>query len=297
MGHDHDEMRDKVISAIHQARGEGFLDEHEVPPLLAWVNAARDALTGDPTDMPEGPARTGVLRQMLIDTMWAVEQTDDGDRMAAALNAFDAEDAALREPPAPCEHVFSDADGRTRYTFCQRGCGTRDPAESPATEAAEWDAAGAVAEAMLGIDSGPRATPEAEAIRVAAAATDDRPSIAELQRIEGAMTVAPWDSGEDPRDDGEVCDPNLKCVAKVRGNVEANTVGIAALRNAAPVLLEIAAAALAEAAAECTRQEPHWDYVEGGSEDVSCFKDIHCKVCPVSVARAKFDTVLAKVRE
>jgi hypothetical protein len=150
---------------------------------------------------------------------------------------------------------------------------------------------------MLGIDSGPRATPEAEAIRVAAAATDDRPSIAELQRIEGAMTVAPWDSGEDPRDDGEVCDPNLKCVAKVRGNVEANTVGIAALRNAAPVLLEIAAAALAEAAAECTRQEPHWDYVEGGSEDVSCFKDIHCKVCPVAIARELLAAALAKVRE
>lgn len=112
------------------------------------------------------------------------------------------------------------------------------------------------------------------------------------------MTAAPWDPGEDPRDDGEVCDPNLKCVAKVRGNMEANTVGIAALRNAAPALLETVAAALAEVEAECTTQAPHWDYVEGGDEDSmwSCFKDIHSPKCPVSVARAKFDAALAKVR-
>lgn len=97
--------------------------------------------------------------------------------------------------------------------------------------------------------------------------TDDRPSIAALLKAHAHYT--------DRRD--------MQAAAN--------------LIDAAPLLLVIAAAALAEAAAECDRQQSHWDYVEGGDEDVSCFKDIHCKVCPVSVAREKFKAALVKVRE
>lgn len=75
---------------------------------------------------------------------------------------------------------------------------------------------------------------------------DARPSIAELQRIERAMGSAPWNPGESPADDGEVCAADMKRIAKImRAPVAGNTVGISATRNAAPVLLEIAAAALA----------------------------------------------------
>lgn len=41
-----DEMRDRVIAWIHQARGEGFLDEGEVQPLLSWIDRA-DAAVGE----------------------------------------------------------------------------------------------------------------------------------------------------------------------------------------------------------------------------------------------------------
>jgi len=101
-------------------------------------------------------------------------------------------------------------------------------------------------------------------------AADDRPSITRLQDCREALGSGPLDEIS-----WQLCE----------------------LHEATRVLLEIAAAALAEAAAECTRQEPHWDYVEGGDEDVSCFKDIHCKVCPVAIAHEKFKAALAKVRE
>lgn len=52
----HDEMRDKAIAVIHQARGEGFLDENEAHPLLAWIEAAHGALAADIPDLPR-PAR------------------------------------------------------------------------------------------------------------------------------------------------------------------------------------------------------------------------------------------------
>ncbi len=71
-------------------------------------------------------------------------------------------------------------------------------------------------------------------------------SIADLQRCEREMLPAPWDVGDDASD-GEVVDRELhKQIATIgRAPVADNTAGIAVLRNAAPVLLEIAAAALA----------------------------------------------------
>jgi hypothetical protein len=85
--------------------------------------------------------------------------------------------------------------------------------------------------------------------------SDTRPSIAELQRIEREMDRAPWYSAEslwqsdcvltgapdaDFSSDGRVvvqANPNFP--------YRANLDGIVGLRNAAPVLLEIVAAALA----------------------------------------------------
>lgn len=88
----------------------------------------------------------------------------------------------------------------------------------------------------------------------------DKPSIAELQRSESAMTALPWTPhvwyGSDhgghaavgPHHvacDDHACDhaPESSCSDMERAQTDAD--GIAALRNAAPVLLEIAAAALA----------------------------------------------------
>jgi hypothetical protein len=74
--------------------------------------------------------------------------------------------------------------------------------------------------------------------------SDDKPSIAELQKTVGFMDPAPW---VDVRpavvfQDG----PNPVYIADCRGSApDSNAAGICGLRNAAPVLLEIAAAALA----------------------------------------------------
>lgn len=81
---------------------------------------------------------------------------------------------------------------------------------------------------------------------------DDKPSIAELQRIEQAMTGPRWLAR--PVDDVAELAPRIVCerdgcleeiAAFESWAANEDTTGTAALRNAAPVLLEIAKAALA----------------------------------------------------
>lgn len=67
--------------------------------------------------------------------------------------------------------------------------------------------------------------------------TDDRPSIAELQRIEATLEPAPWDKT------GHYNVSNAEYdIARFESPSDA--AGVAALRNATPALLEIVAAAL-----------------------------------------------------
>jgi len=90
---------------------------------------------------------------------------------------------------------------------------------------------------------------------------DDKPSIAELQKRIAAMTPHPWvvDGGRERYAVWTVHDDNDDQVADCYDNTpypeqqcEENAHGIVLLRNAAPVLLEIAAALLAERATSCT---------------------------------------------
>lgn len=78
-----------------------------------------------------------------------------------------------------------------------------------------------------------------------ASARSDKPSIADLQRREGLMTAGDWWVSDD---DGEICTgPTGNSVAV--GPVDwkgADVDGMIGLRNAGPVLLEIAATALAQ---------------------------------------------------
>lgn len=67
--------------------------------------------------------------------------------------------------------------------------------------------------------------------------SNDRPSIAELQKLEQQMESAPWDRTT----------PHAVSNAEYdlgRFDSPADAVGVVALRNAAPVLLEIAKTAL-----------------------------------------------------
>lgn len=92
--------------------------------------------------------------------------------------------------------------------------------------------------------------------------TDDRPSIAGLQLLESALVDQPWSATHS----GWIMAPNklspvggTRSPARASGATESDADQqarrIASLRNAAPVLLEIAAAALAWAEAEVDSQD------------------------------------------
>lgn len=95
---------------------------------------------------------------------------------------------------------------------------------------------------------------------------DERPSIAELQRKEQAMLETPWLCSEFEAEDGEVWSsaPHKLLARTSRHPVAANASGIAALRDAAPVLLEIAAAALAALPELQEEFEPGLTCMHGG---------------------------------
>jgi hypothetical protein len=118
--------------------------------------------------------------------------------------------------------------------------------------------------------------------------TDDRPSIAELKLLERALVDPPWAATHG----GWIMAPNkLSPVGGTRSPARANGATesdadqqarrIAGIRNATPVLLEIAVAALALRGQGCT--------------DPGCMEQ-HSSRCSVSVAETVLDAALAKVR-
>jgi len=113
---------------------------------------------------------------------------------------------------------------------------------------------------------------------------DYKYSISDLQRCEREMLPAPWDVGDDALD-GDVVDRELfKLIAHVgRVPVGANTAGVALLRNAAPVLLEIAAAAL--------KMRGPCDHPDG-----RCSRGSHFRGCSRFAGDAELAAALDKVR-
>lgn len=118
---------------------------------------------------------------------------------------------------------------------------------------------------------------------------DNRPSIAELQRVERAMTPADWEWNarwwEIHKKNGEIWDAVLSGGSVGYDNAsmivnEDDARGVVALRNAAPVLLEIVDAAYDRSMAECSC----------GAE-LGCFPD-----CTREIAEHRLLTALAKVR-
>lgn len=105
--------------------------------------------------------------------------------------------------------------------------------------------------------------------------TTDKPSIAELQRIESRMERAPWDCTTPHAVSNEEYDLG-------RFDGPADALGTAALRNAAPVLLEIAAAALAYENAQC--------------DSMHCDHPAHRGGCAILKAGRRMTEALAKVR-
>jgi len=95
-----------------------------------------------------------------------------------------------------------------------------------------------------------------------------RPSIAELRRALSGMTPAPWEVPD-------VDDPVASLVELRRQDA----IGIVALRNAAPVLLEIAAAAL-RSIVPC---------------DPRCEDGYHAGSCAAHAGRTELALALAKV--
>jgi hypothetical protein len=126
--------------------------------------------------------------------------------------------------------------------------------------------------------------------------SDERPSIAELQRIEREMTPGDWWTSDE---DGDVCAGQSGPQALEVGPVDwkgQDQYGAISLRNAAPALLEIAAAALAyrkaKKRAAKTRQIlyqsafPDSMSAESEAQDK---EEIRC--------RDAYDAALAKVQE
>lgn len=139
--------------------------------------------------------------------------------------------------------------------------------------------------------------------------SDDRPRIAELQRIESSMTRSPWTTPTGTRFLGAVSAiidgverqvaasagqaPQFDDVPDVGRALADNASGIAALRNAAPVLLEIAAAARAFRDARCETQTHAWDEAE--RDDSLCFGMNHSESCPVDIAIERLRAAAGKV--
>lgn len=116
---------------------------------------------------------------------------------------------------------------------------------------------------------------------------DNRPSIAELQRTERAMTPADWEWVER---DAEICTDDGGATIMSGGSVgydnasmivdQNDARGVVSLRNAAPVLLEIVDAAYDRSMAEC-----------------SCGAELGCfPGCTREIAEHRLLTALAKVR-
>lgn len=121
-------------------------------------------------------------------------------------------------------------------------------------------------------------------------ATDDRLSIAELQRRVAALASAPWSTTSRDGVTGIVRNDEDEQVADCFDGTkfsdrqcQENAAGIADLRNAAPVLLEICAAVLAIAAQPC---------VPGCAGSMQG----HVPECPTLPLGVKLDDAMAKVR-
>lgn len=142
--------------------------------------------------------------------------------------------------------------------------------------------------------------------------SDDKPSIVELQRIESEMTRGPWTTPAGTRFLGAVSAiidgverqvataagqaPQFDDVPDVAKALADNAAGIAALRNAAPVLLEIAAAALAWQDVTCDLQSCETDDHTVAVAHGECAGDTHHESCAVARHSARLIEALAKVR-
>jgi hypothetical protein len=135
---------------------------------------------------------------------------------------------------------------------------------------------------------------------------DDRPSIAELQQREQEIDRAPWYSAESRRQSDCVLTgaPGADFTNDGRDVVQANPNfpyranldGVAALRNAAPVLLEIAAAALAYRKAKKTAAKTrHILYQSAFPDSMSAESEAQDK--EEIRCRHAYDAALDKVRE
>lgn len=131
--------------------------------------------------------------------------------------------------------------------------------------------------------------------------SDDEPSIAELQRLEGEMTAGPYrydHQGWIETMDRSINHAGAETEVFTLGarNAHEDGEGIVALRNAVPVLLEIAAAALAWQRAECETQSPDTDDYTVADMNGECAGDTHHESCPVAQSIQAMLAALAKVR-
>lgn len=111
---------------------------------MSDIERHRSDWAGSIAEIPSCPLRTRELRQMLIDAMDAVEQTDDCERMCAALEAFDFKcgilDAEERGRAALAKHEADNpAPKVTVYEAGPEARATCDCCRRPLATAADWE--------------------------------------------------------------------------------------------------------------------------------------------------------------